>query len=102
MKIRDDLLLFDFLPSKRQNNACAKWQVPVPVCGLISLAGRVLLVDGSFSVSSYSFMTTQKQEFICSEIPHLQFQCLEILTAIVKGLGRYIKFYRKHFRQLCI
>ncbi|KAH6766913.1 hypothetical protein C2S52_017896 [Perilla frutescens var. hirtella] len=61
--------------------------VPVPISGLIALAGRVLLTDGSSSLASYSFMTTLKQELICSEIPTLQLQSLEILTAIVKGLG---------------
>ncbi|KAK6135923.1 hypothetical protein DH2020_030341 [Rehmannia glutinosa] len=63
--------------------------VPVPVCGLIALAGRVLMVDGSLSSSSYSFMTTLKQEFICSEIPLLQLYSLEILTAVVKALSSY-------------
>ncbi|XP_057803662.1 uncharacterized protein LOC131018988 isoform X2 [Salvia miltiorrhiza] len=67
--------------------------VQVPICGLISLSGRVLLVDGSLPLSSYSFMTTLKQEFICSEIPNLQFQSLEILTAIVKGLGSQVLPY---------
>ncbi|KAI3458851.1 hypothetical protein Pfo_015514 [Paulownia fortunei] len=61
--------------------------VPVPVCGLIALAGRVLMVDGSLSLSSYSFMTTLKQELICSEIPLLQLHSLEILTAVVKELS---------------
>ncbi|KAL3649681.1 hypothetical protein CASFOL_006084 [Castilleja foliolosa] len=61
--------------------------VSVPVFGLIALAGRVLMVDGSLSSSSYSFMTTLKQEFICSEIPLLQLHSLEILAAVVKVLG---------------
>ena len=72
-----------------------KYQVHVPICGLIALAGRVLLVDGSLPLSSYSFMTTLKQEFVCSEIPNMQFQSLEILTAIVKGLGRYIIYCQR-------
>ncbi|XP_047973151.1 uncharacterized protein LOC125215692 [Salvia hispanica] len=67
--------------------------VHVPICGLIALAGRVLLVDGSLPLSSYSFMTTLKQEFVCSEIPNMQFQSLEILTAIVKGLGSQVLPY---------
>ncbi|KAL7108030.1 hypothetical protein ACP275_06G090100 [Erythranthe tilingii] len=61
--------------------------VSVPVCGLIALAGRVLMVDGSSSLSSYSFLTTLKQEFVCSEIPILQLRSLEILTAVVKALS---------------
>lgn len=90
MKIWVHLLWFDFLPSRIQNNNCVICQVPVPICGLIALAWRVLSVDSSLPQSSYSFMTTLKQEFICSEIPNLQFQCLEILTAIVKALGRWV------------
>ncbi|KAL0322146.1 UNVERIFIED_CONTAM: hypothetical protein Scaly_2511000 [Sesamum calycinum] len=60
--------------------------VPVPVSGLIALVSRVLMVDGSLPPSSYSFMTTLKQEFICSEIPLLQSHGLEILAAVVQGL----------------
>ncbi|XP_041992177.1 uncharacterized protein LOC121743062 [Salvia splendens] len=67
--------------------------VHVPICGLIALAGRVLLVDGFLPLSSYSFMTTLKQEFVCSEIPNMQYQSLEILTAIVKGLGSQVLPY---------
>ncbi|KAL6552669.1 hypothetical protein OROHE_008033 [Orobanche hederae] len=55
----------------------SKWQVPVPVCSLIALAGRVLMVDGSPSLSLYSFMTTLKQEFICSEIPIIHLHSLD-------------------------
>ncbi|KAK4385523.1 hypothetical protein Sango_2676300 [Sesamum angolense] len=62
--------------------------VPVPVSGLIALVSRVLMVDGSLPPSSYSFMTTLKQEFICSEIPLLQSHGLEILAAVVQGLRR--------------
>ncbi|GER40920.1 proline [Striga asiatica] len=60
--------------------------VKVPVSGLVALAGRVLAVDGSLSPSSYSFMSTLKQEFIFSEIPLLQLHSLEILAALVKVL----------------
>ncbi|KAL6552634.1 hypothetical protein OROHE_007998 [Orobanche hederae] len=65
----------------------SKWQVPVPVCSLIALAGRVLMVDGSPSLSSYSFMTTLKQEFICSEIPIMHLHSLDIIAAVVKVLS---------------
>ncbi|CAA0824299.1 Unknown protein [Striga hermonthica] len=61
--------------------------VKVPVSGLVVLAGRVLAVDGSLSPSSYSFMSTLKQEFIFSEIPLLQLHSLEILAALVKVLS---------------
>lgn len=66
----------------------SKWQVPVPVCSLIALAGRVLMVDGSPSLSSYSFMTTLKQEFISSEIPIMHLHSLDIIAAVVKVLSR--------------
>ncbi|KAL6494296.1 hypothetical protein OROGR_031096 [Orobanche gracilis] len=61
--------------------------VPVPVCSLIALAGRVLMVDGSPSLSSYSSMTTLKQEFICSEIPIMHLHSLDIIAAVVKVLS---------------
>ncbi|KAG8380636.1 hypothetical protein BUALT_Bualt06G0036400 [Buddleja alternifolia] len=64
--------------------------VPVPIRALVALAGRVLMVDGSLSLSSYSLMTTLKQEFICSEIPLLQSHSLEILLAVVKGLNSHL------------
>ncbi|KAL6511369.1 hypothetical protein OROHE_020451 [Orobanche hederae] len=64
----------------------SKWQVPVPVCSLIALAGRVLMVDGSPSLS-YSLMTTLKQEFICSEIPIMHLHSLDIIAAVVKVLS---------------
>ncbi|KAL2539840.1 Armadillo-type fold [Abeliophyllum distichum] len=61
-------------------------QVPVPVRAVVSLAGRVLMVDGSFSQASYPSMSTMKQELIYSELPLLQLHSLEMLFAIVKGL----------------
>ncbi|KAL6511342.1 hypothetical protein OROHE_020424 [Orobanche hederae] len=64
----------------------SKWHVPVPVCSLIALAGRVLMVDGSPSLS-YSFMTTLKQEFICSEIPIMHLHSPDIIAAVVKVLS---------------
>ncbi|KAL3838197.1 hypothetical protein ACJIZ3_022788 [Penstemon smallii] len=71
----------------RKNWACLLLLVPVPIRGLVALARRVLMVDGSLSLSSYAFMTTLKQDFICSELPLLQLHSLEILMAVVKGLS---------------
>ncbi|CAI9773967.1 unnamed protein product [Fraxinus pennsylvanica] len=61
-------------------------QVPVPVRAVVSLAGRVLMVDGSLSQAPYSSMFALKQELICSELPLLQLHSLEMLSAIIKGL----------------
>ncbi|XP_073028338.1 uncharacterized protein [Primulina eburnea] len=61
-------------------------QVPVPIRALVTLAWRVLLVDGSLSQSPFPFGTTLKQEFICSELPLLQLHMLEIITAVINGL----------------
>nr|XP_016498511.1 PREDICTED: proline-, glutamic acid- and leucine-rich protein 1-like isoform X1 [Nicotiana tabacum] len=62
------------------------FQVSMPVRPLIALAQRVLMVDGSSS-PGISYMTTMKQEFICSELPVLHSRILDLLTSIVKGLG---------------
>ncbi|CAA3005199.1 proline-, glutamic acid- and leucine-rich 1 [Olea europaea subsp. europaea] len=61
-------------------------QVTVPVRAVVSLVGRVLMVDGSLSQASYPSMTAMKQELICSELPILQLHSLEMLSAIIKGL----------------
>lgn len=61
-------------------------QVPVPVRAVVSLAGRVLMVDGSLSQAPYPSMIAMKQELICSELPLLQLHSLEMLSAIIKGL----------------
>ncbi|KAL8551783.1 hypothetical protein ACS0TY_000736 [Phlomoides rotata] len=73
--------------------------VPVPIRGLIALARRVLLVDGSLSLSSYS-LTTLKQEFICSEIPLLQLRSLEILQAVAEGLSSQLLPHAAHIVEL--
>lgn len=61
-------------------------QVPVPIRALVTLAWRVLMVDGSLSQRSFPFGTILNQEFLCSELPLLQLRTLEIITAVIKGL----------------
>lgn len=57
------------------------------VLPLIALAKRVLMVDGSSS-PGIAYMTTMKQEFFCSELPVLHSHVLDLLSSIVRGLGR--------------
>ncbi|XP_026386237.1 proline-, glutamic acid- and leucine-rich protein 1-like [Papaver somniferum] len=61
-------------------------QVTIPVRPLLALVKRVLLVDGSLSEALMPFMTVMQQEFICSELPVLQLNSLDLLTAIIKGV----------------
>ncbi|XP_026381355.1 uncharacterized protein LOC113275975 [Papaver somniferum] len=61
-------------------------QVTIPVRPLLALVKRVLLVDGSLSEALMPFMTVMQQEFICSELPGLQLNSLDLLTAIIKGV----------------
>ncbi|CAH9108599.1 unnamed protein product [Cuscuta epithymum] len=60
-------------------------QVAVPVCALVDLTKRVLMVDGSAS-GLYAFMTTLKQELILSELPLLHLCSLELIITLVKEL----------------
>ncbi|RAL45561.1 hypothetical protein DM860_009425 [Cuscuta australis] len=60
-------------------------QVAVPVCALVDLSKRVLMVDGSAS-ALYAFMTTMKQELILSELPLLHMCSLELIIVLVKEL----------------
>ncbi|EPS62365.1 hypothetical protein M569_12425, partial [Genlisea aurea] len=62
-------------------------EVSVPVCGLIALAERVLMVQVPSSPSSSTFMTLLKQDLIIPEIPILQLQSLTILISLIKGVG---------------
>ncbi|OVA09040.1 hypothetical protein BVC80_9097g108 [Macleaya cordata] len=61
-------------------------QVTIPVRPLLALVRRVLLVDGSLTKESMPFMTVMQQEIICSELPGLQLNSLDLLTAIIKGV----------------
>jgi len=47
------------------------------------------MVDGSLPQMSMPFVTAKQQENICSELPALHLSSLELLTAIIKSLGRY-------------
>ncbi|KAF3653720.1 putative cytochrome c oxidase assembly protein COX15-like [Capsicum annuum] len=62
------------------------FQVAIHVLPLIALTKRVLMVDGSSS-PGIAYMTTMKQEFLCSELPVLHSHTLDLLSSIVKGLG---------------
>lgn len=59
----------------------------MPVRPLLAIARRVMKVDGSLP-NVYSFITAMNPEFVCSDLPMLHIQSLELLTAIVMGLRR--------------
>ncbi|KAI3970679.1 hypothetical protein MKX01_024326 [Papaver californicum] len=61
-------------------------QVTIPVRPLLALVRRVLQVDGSLAEALMPFMTVTQQEVICSELPGLQLNSLDLLTAIIKGV----------------
>ncbi|KAF9591020.1 hypothetical protein IFM89_001230 [Coptis chinensis] len=61
-------------------------QVSVPVRPLLATVRRVLSVDGSSSQALLAFMTVLQQEKICSELPLLHLNSLDLLTSIIKGL----------------
>ncbi|XP_052199109.1 uncharacterized protein LOC127806114 isoform X2 [Diospyros lotus] len=61
-------------------------QVKVPVRPLVTLARRVLMVDGSLSQALLPFVTSMQQERICSELPLLHLCSLDLLNAVVKGV----------------
>ncbi|XP_028755686.1 proline-, glutamic acid- and leucine-rich protein 1 isoform X1 [Neltuma alba] len=63
------------------------FKVNVPVRTLLVLVDRVLMVNGSLSQMSMPFVTAKQQEDICSELPVLHSYALELLTAVVKGVG---------------
>ncbi|XP_071721716.1 uncharacterized protein [Rutidosis leptorrhynchoides] len=61
-------------------------QVTVPITSLLALVERVLKVDGSVPHAQLPFMTSMHQELICLDLPVLHLCCLDLLTAIVKGM----------------
>ncbi|MQM03494.1 hypothetical protein Taro_036277 [Colocasia esculenta] len=61
-------------------------QATLPVHPLISLVERVLSVDGSLHETRTSFTSELHQELICSELPSLHLNCLDLLTAVIKAL----------------
>ncbi|GKV39759.1 hypothetical protein SLEP1_g47481 [Rubroshorea leprosula] len=63
-------------------------QVPVPICSLLSLIERVLMMDGSCPQTMLPFMTAMQQELICSDLPVLHVHSLDLLIAVIKGMSR--------------
>ncbi|XP_022956971.1 proline-, glutamic acid- and leucine-rich protein 1-like isoform X1 [Cucurbita moschata] len=61
-------------------------QVAVPIRPLLAIVKRVLTVDGSLPPTSVPFMTSLQQESMCSELPALHSDSLDLLIAIVKRL----------------
>eukprot|EP00258_Populus_trichocarpa_P050968 XP_024466987.1 proline-, glutamic acid- and leucine-rich protein 1 [Populus trichocarpa] len=61
-------------------------QVSVPVRSLLALVERVLMVNGSLSPTTSSFVILAEQEFICSELPVLHSYALELLASVIKGI----------------
>lgn len=78
-------------------------QVNVPVHILLALVDRVLMVNGSLPQMAMPFVTAKQQENICSELPVLHSYGLELLTTVVKGVGRYacmILFYSRTMKRI--
>ncbi|KAK9086715.1 hypothetical protein Syun_029109 [Stephania yunnanensis] len=75
-------------------------QVNVPIHVLIALVRRVLSIDGSWSQPS-----RLPQGFVCSELPMLHLQCLDMLTAMIKAIrsqllphaGVVVKLLKEYF-----
>ncbi|XP_056698833.1 uncharacterized protein [Spinacia oleracea] len=61
-------------------------QVTVPVCPLLAIIRRVLMVNGSLPDTLKPFTTAMQQEFVCLQLPVLHLNMLEILAAVIKGL----------------
>lgn len=60
----------------------------MPVRSLLALVERVLMVNGSLSPTTSSFVILAEQEFICSELPVLHSYALELLASVIKGIRR--------------
>ncbi|KAF8693991.1 hypothetical protein HU200_038564 [Digitaria exilis] len=61
-------------------------QVNVPMCALVALMRRVLLVDGSLHKKLLPSTTSLHQELICFELPSLHSTFLDLLNATIKGM----------------
>ncbi|KAJ4720599.1 Proline-, glutamic acid-and leucine-rich protein 1 [Melia azedarach] len=61
-------------------------RVTVPICPLLALVDRVLMVDGSVPRSMVPFMTAMQQQFVCLELPVLHLYSLELLTAVIESM----------------
>ncbi|CAN0862320.1 hypothetical protein LINGRAHAP2_LOCUS8440 [Linum grandiflorum] len=60
-------------------------QVHVPVCSLLAVVERVLMVHGSLP-NAMAFVIAAEQEYVCSELPLLHSYSLEILSSVIKGM----------------
>ena len=72
-------------------------QVAVPIRPLLALVERMLTVDGSLPPASVPFMTSLQQESMCSELPTLHSDSLDLLIAIIKSLRRQGIYYSTTF-----
>ncbi|XP_021737246.1 proline-, glutamic acid- and leucine-rich protein 1-like isoform X1 [Chenopodium quinoa] len=61
-------------------------QVTVPICPLLAIIRRVLMVNGSLPEALQPFTTAMQQEFVCLQLPVLHLNMLEVLAAVIKGL----------------
>ncbi|XP_022150577.1 proline-, glutamic acid- and leucine-rich protein 1 isoform X2 [Momordica charantia] len=77
-------------------------QVAVPIRPLLALVERVLMVDGSLPPTSVPFMTSLQQESICSELPTLHSNCLDLLIAIIKSLRSQLLPYAASIVRLIV
>ncbi|KAI3983442.1 hypothetical protein MKX01_038862 [Papaver californicum] len=85
-------------------------QVTIPVRPLLALVRRVLQVDGSLAEALMPFMTVMQQEVICSELPGLQLNSLDLLTAIIKGVrsqllpyaAEVVRLLTKYFKRCAL
>ncbi|CAK9309947.1 unnamed protein product [Citrullus colocynthis] len=82
-------------------------QVAIPIRPLLALIERVLTVDGSLAPTSVPFMTSLQQESMCSELPALHSDSLDLLIAIIKSLrsqllphaASIVRFILKYFKE---
>ncbi|OAY80601.1 hypothetical protein ACMD2_16403 [Ananas comosus] len=61
-------------------------QVNVPLRPLLAVIRRVLSMDGSLSRSLLPFTTALDQELLCSELPFLHLDFLNLLISTIKGV----------------
>jgi hypothetical protein len=70
-------------------------KVPVPIGPLLALAMRILRVDGSRLPTPPTMgaaVSSVHQVSLCLEIPALHLNALDLLTAVLRGVRRYIIF----------
>ncbi|KAL3579464.1 hypothetical protein D5086_020968 [Populus alba] len=83
-------------------------QVSVPVRSLLALVERVLMVNGSLSPTTSSFVILAEQEFICSELPVLHsyafgtscFQSLKgIRSQLLPHAAYIVRLVKEYFKR---